>query len=190
LPYAAFTALEMAFGRRKKSREEEKPVVMLDSGEHSKQIKRRRSRDEDKQFRDEKRQRVSFLGSTMVTCLRSELIRRTLRLVCVCRFLCRQTDQSDGKSSVPEYQLQLGRQHLLSRIDLLLPLEGTIRYQGPFAERDASMWLFAETSSTEHPLLVWVVQDGHFIYELGDNLTSRCKSTDKICLAAITVILG
>lgn len=46
----------MASGRRKKSKEE--PAVKQEDKKEDKPVKRRRSADGDKQFRDDKRQRV------------------------------------------------------------------------------------------------------------------------------------
>lgn len=50
-------ALAMASGRRKKSKEE--PAVKQEVKKEDKPVKRRRSADGDRQFRDDKRQRVS-----------------------------------------------------------------------------------------------------------------------------------
>lgn len=126
--YAAAKALYMASGRRKKSKEEEKPAVRLEGAEQGKAVKRRRSRDEGKQFRDEKRPRVSSLWIWLLWCRHCVHVHVGISTQFACRFLIRPRDKSDGTSSVPESQLQQELQLSWSLIGPLPLLEEMTRY--------------------------------------------------------------
>ncbi|BDA46929.1 Serine/threonine-protein kinase AFC2 [Coccomyxa sp. Obi] len=109
----------MASGRRKKSKEE--PAVKQEDKKEDKPVKRRRSADGDRQFRDDKRQRTSPEND-------------------------RRIRQKIERPGVPAP----------TRTSAFVVPD---RPSPPFREDD---------------------KDGHFVYELGDNLTSRYKILSKM----------
>ena len=102
---ASVLLANMASGRRKKSKEE--PAVKQEDKKEDKPVKRRRSADGDRQFRDDKRQKVS----EALKCRHgfSTFVQdRVAYFVLLCRLHQRTTEESGRKSSVPEFRPQQG----------------------------------------------------------------------------------